>query len=180
MESLSSTKVCKHLLLGSKFWSCCPQNGKVLEFEEFLKISTCQQSVHRFVDNQIEQCRHDWYQTQTTVIISVFAKKNDKTLSSVQFEENKLRVDVVYQDGRKGIFETALCQPIIPEACKFTCLSTKIEIILQKANGISWPTLEPSVNVTSWTTFGTSGMVGTVGSTEAVIAADSPVALLKK
>jgi len=165
---------------GTKFWSCCPSNGRVLEFEEFLKINTCQTGVHRFVDNSIEKCRHDWYQSQTQVIISIFAKKTNKDLTKVCIEAEKLRVEVVYEDGRKGIFETLLCQPVNPEESKFTRMGTKIEVVLQKANGISWPTLEPSTNVTSWTTFGTSGMFGSVGSQEAIVAMDSPVALLKK
>ena len=59
-------------------------------------------------------------------------------------------------------------------------LSTKIELLLAKANGISWPSLEPCENVTSWTTFGTVGQVGTVGGKEAVVAGDSPIALMKK
>lgn len=39
------------------------------------------------------ECRHDWYQTQTSVIISVFAKKLDKQKVNVVFEENEVMRD---------------------------------------------------------------------------------------
>jgi hypothetical protein len=37
---------------------------------------------------EIVEVRRDWYQTPTTVIISLFAKKADKTKTIVTFEEN--------------------------------------------------------------------------------------------
>jgi hypothetical protein len=34
-------------------------------------------------------------------------------------------------------------------------MGTKVELTLKKANGISWPSLEPTEGpITSWTTFG--------------------------
>jgi hypothetical protein len=79
-------------------------------------------------------------------------------------------------------FHLTFCsfQPIDPTASKVEILSTKIELSLKKSNGISWVSIEPNTEVTSWTTFGTTGMVGTVGGKEAVIAGDAPISLLKK
>ncbi|OUM60251.1 hypothetical protein PIROE2DRAFT_29761, partial [Piromyces sp. E2] len=129
---------------GSKGWTCCSR--KVLEFEEFLKIQGCKKGKHRFTDegdnqNEVVKCRHDWYQTQTSVIISIFAKKVDKEKTTVKFETERLLVDVVFQDGKVFQFHTDLSQPIIPEQSKYEILSTKVEINLKKANGISWPTI---------------------------------------
>ncbi|KAJ3385908.1 hypothetical protein HDU92_002805 [Lobulomyces angularis] len=167
---------------GSKGWSCCSR--KVLEFEEFLKIEGCQKGLHRFTDDgkeeEVTECRFDWYQTQSQVIVSVFAKKVDKTKTIIKFEKDKLDIKVKFLDGKNGVFKSLLCQEIIPEESKFSVLSTKIELVLKKGNGISWPSLEPCENVTSWTTFGTVGGGGTVGGKEALIATDSPVHLLKK
>lgn len=79
-------------------WSCCSR--KVLEFDEFLKIEGCKRAKHRFTDPKLPgeeeefvECRHDWYQTQTSVIISVFAKKLDKQKVNVVFEENEVMRD---------------------------------------------------------------------------------------
>lgn len=166
---------------GSKGWTCCSR--KVLEFDEFLKIKGCKKGKHRFTDvavdgekkSEVVQCRHDWYQTQSSVIISIFAKKVDKTKTKVQFTENKLIVDIIFLDGKIFQYHTNLSQPIIPDQSKYEILSTKVEINLKKANGISWPTIEPNSNVVSWTTFGVEGSVGTVGSKKMYVAQDVAV-----
>ncbi|KAI8855181.1 HSP20-like chaperone [Chytridium lagenaria] len=169
---------------GSKGWTCCPR--KVLEFDEFLKLQGCKRGKHRFLEQQdtaevaTVQCRHDWYQTPSTVIVSIFAKKSDKEKTRVTFTPNELRADIKFQDGKQFLFKTPLSLPIIPEESKYTILGTKIEIVLKKANGLSWPSLDPQENVVAWTTFGVQGGVGTVGSKQAIIAQDAPIHLMKK
>ncbi|KAI9340422.1 HSP20-like chaperone [Zopfochytrium polystomum] len=168
---------------GSKGWSCCTR--KVLEFDEFLKLQGCKRGKHRFTDpvpaaEEKVECRRDWYQTQSTVIVTIFAKKVDKTQTTVTFGENQLTVRAKFLDGKVYELDTPLGLPIVPAESKFTVMSTKIEIVLKKANGLSWPTLEPAEGVVSWTTFGVSGGTGTVGSKVAVIAEDAPIHLLKK
>ncbi|KAJ3010979.1 hypothetical protein HKX48_007086 [Thoreauomyces humboldtii] len=169
---------------GSKGWSCCPR--KVLEFDEFLKIKGCKTGKHRFTDVQIPgvsevvQCRHDWYQTPTTVIISIFAKKVDKKETSVVITNDELKIDIKFLDGKVGKFHTALSQPIDPATSKFELLTTKIELVLKKANGINWATIEPNDSVQSWTTFGTAGGVGTVGGKVPLVAGDVDLSLLQK
>jgi hypothetical protein len=69
-----------------------------------------------------------------------------------------LTVDVGFLDGKKSFWETELFQPILPDESSFQVLGTKVEIILKKSNGLSWASIEPNSNVTSWTTFGTSGI----------------------
>ena len=126
------------------------------------------------------ECRQDWYQTQTTVILSVFAKNVDKENTNVKFFSDEIHVDARFKDGKTYTWHSPLSQPIHPEASKFTILSTKIEIILAKANGISWASIEPRENLLSFTTFGVTGKGGTIGSKEAIIANDAPIHLLKK
>jgi hypothetical protein len=48
-------------------------------------------------------------------------------------------------------------------------------IIIIIGNGISWATLEPSEGAKCWTTFGTTGGAGTVGSKVMHLATDSPL-----
>ncbi|KAJ3220277.1 hypothetical protein HDU67_003292 [Dinochytrium kinnereticum] len=173
---------------GSKGWTCCPR--KVLEFDEFLKLTGCKKGKHRFIDQRLMviqkeevstvQCRHDWYQTPTTVIVSIFAKKADKEKTVVTFNPQELVADIKFQDGKQFPFRTPLSLAIVPEECKYTILGTKIEIVLKKANGLSWPSLEPQENVVAWTTFGVNGGVGTVGSKQAIVAQDAPLHLLQK
>ncbi|KAJ1339883.1 hypothetical protein BSLG_005543 [Batrachochytrium salamandrivorans] len=169
-------------------WTCCSR--RVLEFDLFLKIQGCTTAKHRFTDIQVDstestasrtiECRRDWYQTPDTIILSVFAKKMDKEATTVVFEDSHLKVDIKFLDGSTSQYHTSLFQPIDPALSKFQILSTKLEIVMKKANGISWVSIEPKENVTSWTTFGITGSVGTVGGKEAIIGNDAPLHLLSK
>ena len=177
---------------GSKGWTCCSR--RVLEFDEFLKLKGCRTGKHRFLEaskvtvavdapssiQKAVECKRDWYQTPDKVVVSIFAKKVDKTKTTVVFESDSLHVDIVFMDGSISMFHTQLFQPIVPSESVFEILSTKLEIVLRKANGLSWVSIEPKENVTSWTTFGTSGSVGTIGGKEAVVAKDAPLHLLPK
>ncbi|KAJ1916837.1 hypothetical protein IWQ60_007978 [Tieghemiomyces parasiticus] len=164
---------------GSKGWSCCKR--RVLEFDEFLKIRGCKEGRHVFTDKGMVrksgpetanpsanpsdaesqaaavstvQCRRDWYQTPTQVIASIFAKKIDKTQSRVEFRPQSLIVHLVMPEDQLYDAEIPLAFPIDPERSSFEFLSTKVEVVLQKTSGVSWPSLEPSANIRSWTTFG--------------------------
>ena len=168
---------------GSKGWSCCTR--KVLEFDEFLKITGCRKGRHLFVGTQKPaeikkkfECRHDFYQSPNAVTISFYAKKVDPAKVKVVFQTQMLELSFDHPDGGRFEFSSALFQPVVAEECKYKVMSTKIEVVLRKSNGISWPTIEPTNQITSWTTFGTTGRVGTIGGRDIVLAEDSP--LLKK
>jgi hypothetical protein len=164
---------------GSKGWSCCSR--KVLEFEEFLKIKGCKTGKHKYTEQKKPQtqtqvqCRTDWYQTQTSVFLSIFAKSVNKEASKITFEPFKLNVSVVFANG--DIFEKQfyLFEEINPEECKISFMSVKIEVTLAKANGLSWAALEATEKIVQWTTFGVQGRVGTIGSKEVIYAGDSPI-----
>lgn len=55
-------------------------------------------------------------------------------------------------------------------------MSVKVELTLAKANGIAWVSLEPPVGeVKSFTTFGTTGRVGTIGGKEIYAVRDAAI-----
>jgi len=145
---------------GSKGWSCCSR--KVLEFEEFLKIKGCKQGKHLFVGSGEKkpdseeniQCRHDWYQTLSHVIMSVFTKKVDASQSSITFGEQEVSVDLKTADGKRFKSKYSLCERIDPEKSKYEVLGTKVEIELKKANGLSWQSLTTDEPPLATTTFG--------------------------
>jgi hypothetical protein len=92
-----------------------------------------------------------------------------------------MRIEFPKPDGSGPfVMDTMLFQPIDAERSTYRVMGTKIEITLQKANGISWAALEPTENVTSWTTFGTTGGVGTVGAKQMVLATDAPLMALNR
>jgi hypothetical protein len=168
---------------GSKSWSCCPK--KMYTFEDFLNIPKCQKGIHRFTNpNQtgpvVVNCRRDWYQTQDKIILSIFGKNINKSSTKIGFNVSKLSVNVEFNDKSIHQYETDLFQPIKPLESKYEILSSKIEIQLVKANGISWPSIEPNSNLKSFTTFGLQGnTTGTVGAKEPIISGDVLVDALK-
>ena len=82
---------------GSKGWSCCSR--KVLEFDEFLKIKGCKQGKHLFVGTLNEEkvkknepvCRHDWFQSPSEVVLSIYAKKVETEKAKIEFTEQHVR-----------------------------------------------------------------------------------------
>ncbi|PUU77417.1 HSP20-like chaperone [Tuber borchii] len=131
---------------GSKGYSCCKR--RVLEFDQFMKIPGCATGRHLFVgapksgdEEELVSCRNDFYQTYTDVIVSIFAKKVDKTRAEVHFSERQLDVDLPMPDDKRYKVSFPLYGAIDPAGCEYKVLTTKIELKLKKADGLSWPTL---------------------------------------
>ncbi|RKP02333.1 hypothetical protein CXG81DRAFT_10913 [Caulochytrium protostelioides] len=102
--------------------------------------------------------RHEFFQTDTFVTISVFAKNLDPATVSVTFEPTRLHLQgrlpppppaadsdaAAPQDGAP--FEltwSPLTAEIVPEGSRYEVLKTKIELKLKKAQeGVRWPSVE--------------------------------------
>jgi len=120
---------------GSKGWSCCKR--KVLEFEEFMKIEGCKTGKHRFVPppkNKEEQlqCRYEWYQLPSNVMVVVYAKEFSKEDSKIEFSSQTVSIDIKFNDSRRFSKIIQLCGEIVPNQSKATFLSMKVEISLKK------------------------------------------------
>ncbi|KAG5460333.1 MAG: diploid state maintenance protein chpA, partial [Olpidium bornovanus] len=110
---------------GSKGYSCCPR--KVLEFDEFLKLAGCKTSGnHRFLGGREEdkarenvELKIDWYQTPTSVILSVFGKKADKQLSTIAFADGEITIDLKLPEGKAYHKVVPLSQPIVAAESKY-------------------------------------------------------------
>ncbi|KAF9068646.1 chord-domain-containing protein [Rhodocollybia butyracea] len=165
---------------GSKGYLCCKR--RVLEFEEFLKIEGCKTGRHLFSpkvnSDQTEEfttCRIDHYQTLDEIHVSVFAKRVDKTRSSVKFDKETLAIDL-YLPGSKRFLKTIdLFGPITPEHSTFQVFGTKVEIHLKKQDTRSWTILEKPTHELGGIalTFGVSGRTGTVGAKDSVLDAQN-------
>ncbi|PYI00261.1 chord-domain-containing protein [Aspergillus sclerotiicarbonarius CBS 121057] len=132
---------------GSKGWSCCKK--RVLEFDEFLKIQGCtEKTKHLFVgkgkppgEEKVESVRNDFYQTPSSVNVSLYLKKINKESAKVEFTATSIELDLPTTDNKryKDIYQ--LFAPIDPEKSQFRVLGTKLELTLVKADGTSWPVL---------------------------------------
>lgn len=160
---------------GSKGYSCCKH--RTLDFDEFLSIKGCKKGKHLFVGakkedkEELVECRSDHYQTPRQVIVSVFGKAADKELSKVTFEPEALHVDLILPSKKRFTKTWNLFGPITPSESSFKILGTKVEIVLAKADGRSWPSVGvvEGGNFVPQLAFSAGGGRGTVGGKEMVL-----------
>ena len=117
----------------------------------FLKIPGCTTSTHRFLSppqtpqtqETIEtvQCREDFYQTQQTCVLAVFARKIDNPSLNVTFSPREIVVEFTFDPQKRYSATIPLYEEIDPENSRYEVLSTKLEITMKKANGANWPVL---------------------------------------
>eukprot|EP01118_Nematostelium_gracile_P019681 TRINITY_DN921_c0_g1_i1.p1 TRINITY_DN921_c0_g1~~TRINITY_DN921_c0_g1_i1.p1 ORF type:complete len:378 (-),score=107.77 TRINITY_DN921_c0_g1_i1:122-1171(-) len=94
------------------------------------------------VSTSASKIRHEWYQTQTDISVTVFVKNVKKEDASIQIQRKSLTVSIKLSDSSEYALDIDLCGEVIPEQSSFEILSTKIEIKMKKASGARWKTLE--------------------------------------
>ncbi|XP_065047694.1 protein SGT1 homolog [Musa acuminata AAA Group] len=87
--------------------------------------------------------RHDYYNTPTEVVLTIFAKGIPAENVTVEFGEQTLSV-TIDSLGEEYHFQRRLFAKIVPANCRYQVLSTKVEIRLLKAETITWTSLEYS------------------------------------
>ncbi|KAJ7487577.1 SGS domain-containing protein [Mycena galericulata] len=78
--------------------------------------------------------RHEFYETDERVTISIFDRGADPAGVSVQFEPRKLS----YKNGEKSLILEPLKGQITTDACEFTVGKVKVEIRLKKTAAGRW------------------------------------------
>lgn len=87
--------------------------------------------------------RHEWYQTNSHVIITVFAKNIPKEKTILELTEQHFLFMIKFSEENNYKLEMDLFSKIVPSECSTSYLSTKIEIKLKKENqSIRWTALE--------------------------------------
>ena len=89
--------------------------------------------------------KHDWYQTDTSVVIEVRIKGADKDKVKCDFSPASLSLSAPIPGGEAGAefsLELDLCHRVVPEECAVRVMGTKIEVRLRKADGVRWAALE--------------------------------------
>ncbi|XP_075220812.1 suppressor of G2 allele of skp1 [Lycorma delicatula] len=86
--------------------------------------------------------KHDWYQTETHVTITILAKSVKPENVSVNFNEHSLDVIARLNEESTYSLHLDLAHAVLPPQCSFKVLSSKIEIKLKKAEGTRWVVLE--------------------------------------
>lgn len=86
--------------------------------------------------------KHDWYQTESQVIVTVMVKSVPQDGVCVSFKERELTATVRLASGDNYHLDLHLLHPIVPQQSNFKILSTKVEIKMKKADAIRWETLQ--------------------------------------
>ncbi|KAI7959852.1 hypothetical protein MJO29_004920, partial [Puccinia striiformis f. sp. tritici] len=163
---------------GSKGYSCCKK--RVLDFNDFLRLRGCKKSSHLFTDTynsnsngdsnkeEIVESRFDFYQTSTSVIVSIFAKKVNQNQSIIKFDPSGVFVDSKLPLNKCFRRKFNLFGLIGPAQSTYKILTTKCEMVLIKSDGRSWSNLEKGDLFVGTVTFGVGGRIGTAGAKEIV------------
>lgn len=81
--------------------------------------------------------RHDWYQSDSKVVITVLLKNAVEKNYSVQIDREKV---IMNADNYELVLH--LYRPIVPEKSMHKSTSSKVEISLEKEYGERWESLE--------------------------------------
>jgi len=118
---------------------------KVEEVKE-VKVEEQETAAETTCDTQLSmpvpKISHDWYQTETQVVVEVRIKKLKADECKIQITETGLSVSALLPTGSEYSLELDLAHPVVPDTSSYKVLSTKIEVKLRKGEGVRWAALE--------------------------------------
>ncbi|KAJ5709011.1 hypothetical protein N7493_010345 [Penicillium malachiteum] len=100
-----------------------------------------------------EKVRHDWYQSQYSVVVTLYVKNVSKAKVQSEMKDNSVSIQLTLPSGSEYDFTlNPLYAPIDTSSSKITIMGTKIEIVLQKqVTGQKWSALEAPAGATKLT-----------------------------
>ncbi|CAM4490923.1 unnamed protein product, partial [Leuciscus chuanchicus] len=85
--------------------------------------------------------KHDWYQTESHVAVTIMVKDAKKEDVTVNFGERELTAVVKLPSGDDYCLNVYLLHPIVTQQSTYRILSTKIEIKMKKTAATQWEKL---------------------------------------
>lgn len=87
--------------------------------------------------------KHDWYQTESQVVVTILIKNALSDQVKVQYSERSLSFSCPLPNSDSEYsLELELAHEIIPTMCSYVVSPSKIEIKLRKKEGLRWNQLE--------------------------------------
>ncbi|XP_050039288.1 protein SGT1 homolog [Dermacentor andersoni] len=86
--------------------------------------------------------RHEWYQTESHVTITILLKNQKPEDIKANFTDTTISFTAKLPSGDAYELSLNLAHPIVAEQTTYKCYSTKIEIKAKKQEGIKWTSLE--------------------------------------
>ncbi|CAF91127.1 unnamed protein product, partial [Tetraodon nigroviridis] len=128
---------------GFKSWSCC--SIRTTDFSSFLEQRGCSSGSHCWSsrkDQRKVSCRHDWHQTSSSVVVSVYARTADPAQSRVEANSTLLSCQVRFEEDKVFQRTFHLWGLVDVSRSAVNLLPSKVEIVLRKAQPGSWGRLE--------------------------------------
>ncbi|XP_059408346.1 protein SGT1 homolog isoform X1 [Carassius carassius] len=113
-------------------------------------IEHCENKMATHIPNQTSDSKqsttlfvkHDWYQTESQVVVTLMVKNAKKEDVTVIFGERELTAVVKLPSGEDYCLNEHLLHPVVPQQSTYRILSTKIEIKLKKTAAVQWEKLQ--------------------------------------
>lgn len=86
--------------------------------------------------------RHEWYQTESHVIITILLKNQKPENIETVFTDTTICFNAKLSSRDKYELSLRLAHPVVGEQTAYKCYSTKVEIKAKKQEGIRWSSLE--------------------------------------
>ncbi|KPI96420.1 PREDICTED: suppressor of G2 allele of SKP1 homolog [Papilio xuthus] len=87
--------------------------------------------------------KHDWYQTDSQVIITVLLKNAPNEKVKVHYGDRSVSISSAIPNSESEYsLELELAHEIVPAMCTYVVTPSKIEVKLRKKEGIRWTQLE--------------------------------------
>ncbi|XP_052423667.1 cysteine and histidine-rich domain-containing protein 1 [Carassius gibelio] len=129
---------------GMKYWICCKK--KTSDFDTFLSQQGCTRGKHQWkkkdTGKKVVPCRFDWHQTGSQVIISIYAKNSVPELSLVEGNSTVLKIHIIFEGEKEFEKQISLWGVIDASKSLVNMMATKIEVVLKKAEPMSWSRLD--------------------------------------
>ncbi|XP_026867587.2 protein SGT1 homolog [Electrophorus electricus] len=106
------------------------------------KMATQNQNGSSKLQTAAPHVKHDWYQTESEVTVTIMVKNAKKEDVSVTIEEKQLKAVVKLPSGQDYCLYIHLLHSVVPEHSTYRVLSTKVEIKMKKTEAIRWEKLE--------------------------------------
>ncbi|KAL9579669.1 MAG: hypothetical protein Q9212_004971 [Teloschistes hypoglaucus] len=102
------------------------------------------------VQTPANKIRHEWYQTQDTVVVSLFAKGVPKDKATIDIQARSLAISFPLVTGSEYDFSLdPLYGTVDPTTSTAKVMGTKVDFTLKKTTaGEMWPTLESAETIT--------------------------------
>lgn len=131
---------------GLKFWSCCQK--RTSDFTAFMNQVGCETGSHKWTSDEEESkavnCRLDWHQTATQVVVTVYAKMYHYQKSVVRLNPIRLSISLVFpqQNNHEYNVDLELRGVVDVAQSKVHMFGTKVEVTLIKAEPGNWAKLD--------------------------------------